>query len=797
MPKGPQPFQRAQQTKPFRILQINLNRCRLAQELMVQSAWEMAVDAVIISEPYRQLPEWENDGVGDASIWVTGFSGRFPGVTRNIRTAGIVVADVDETVIVSCYCSPNRRTDFTAYIDEVEEILKEVKIPGKGLILAGDFNAKATVWGGKETDKRGNLLVGLLARQGLDPVRLKGGFTFIRNGGRSLIDVMATDRVSAKRHHRSTVLPTPTESDHCYVLHNFCGRANRPRARHWAPYDVGEVIPEEISMRFQALWEDRLRLGAEAMDPDWSGLLTPVAEELQLALERTTAEVLRKKRTPRGAKRPNQWWSSEISTNRGKMHKARRSFQRARKKGARVGPIVIEEMRTRYKESKKSLQISIWRAKEGSWADLISMVDGDPWGKPFKAVMAKLKGRTPRRAMTVERATMIAEGLFVTTPEEVGGGGYPDRTTTVSAWAPHKVIEKVTPELIMEATRKLKTKKAPGMDMVPAEVVAIVCRDYQELLREAIIDTLRRGAIPPVWRLTRVVLLPKQGKDPANCRAYRPISVLPALSKIWEYAVKALLELELGPDPFHTQQYGFRRGSGTVDATLEVRRFVDNCRSKNRTCALVALDVKNAFNELRWSRIHMELEARGVSLTLRRIVWDYLRDRRLAIHADDGVANLRVTAGVPQGSVLGPFLWNLVYDGILKRVNALDNTEAIPYADDLAVLFTARDVDRLPTLLRRAMEIIRVWFKITGLDIAAEKTEIIFLRGNKAGRIKELEVLGTTVPLGRKLKYLGVVLDNAGNFRPHLEEVMERADKVVAALGSLQPNTRGPSRQSR
>ena len=57
----------------FQILQINLNRCKLAQNLMVHNAFLLGVDLVVISEPYRMLPEWIGDATGDTAIWVTGF----------------------------------------------------------------------------------------------------------------------------------------------------------------------------------------------------------------------------------------------------------------------------------------------------------------------------------------------------------------------------------------------------------------------------------------------------------------------------------------------------------------------------------------------------------------------------------------------------------------------------------------------------------------------------------------------------------------------------------------------------
>ena len=596
--------------KPFKVLQINLNRCRLAQDIMIQNAWEMEVDIVVISEPYKQLPEWDNDGTGDASLWVTGFNGRFASVAKKLRAGGIVAAEIENTVIISCYCSPNRKVDFPKYLDELEDILKEAWAPGKRTIVTGDLNAEAVVWEGGKTDRRGLLCMGLLGRQGLVPIRPKGKYSFIRNGGTSMIDIMAIDRCTAAVHMRSTILPHPTESDHRYVLHTFSGVRPRTVGPAWIPYDIGSLDPERVC-------EECNREMVGTLGGNQEGDMEPPALKVQKALERVTKKVLLKKKVPRGTKRPNPWWTPEIASARKAMHTARRTHQRKRKK--KRNEVEVTEARCAYAKAKRQLQITIWRAKEVGWSEMVDMVDSDPWGKPYKAVMARVKGRQPRKALSVTRAREIAEELFVTTPEE-------KRRTyagSLRRWVQTRdlgIREKVTLDLVRDSIARIKPGKAPGLDQIPAEVVAIVGKNNQGDLRELIWDTIERGEIPATWKKARVVLIPKPGKDPREKGAYRPISVLPALSKVWEYAIKDLLEGELGLDPFHGRQFGFRRGSGTVDACMEVINFADRCRAKDRMCALIAIDVKNAFNAIRWPVILEELERRGILNALLKVM---------------------------------------------------------------------------------------------------------------------------------------------------------------------------------
>lgn len=138
-----------------------------------------------------------------------------------------------------------------------------------------------------------------------------------------------------------------------------------------------------------------------------------------------------------------------------------------------------------------------------------------------------------------------------------------------------------------------------------------------------------------------------------------------------------------------------------------------------------------------------------------------------------------------------------MYDEVLKALNTHRSMKAIAYADDLALLFSAPDAGQFEATLTRAMGALDRWFNRTGLRIAVVKTEAILLTGRRVQKIVDFQILGSKVTSSAEVGYLGVVLDNRQSFRPHLEKVTLRAEKVVGALSSLLPNTRGPSQHSR
>ena len=167
------------------------------------------------------------------------------------------------------------------------------------------------------------------------------------------------------------------------------------------------------------------------------------------------------------------------------------------------------------------------------------------------------------------------------------------------------------------------------------------------------------------------------------------------------------------------------------------------------------------------------------------------------MHSYEGTVVRNIYAGVPQGSVLGPFMWNAVHDGLLAELDMGGAGRAIAYADDLALLFSGRDLPQVRLQMASELPRIGAWFRKTGLSLAAEKTEAILLTGHRVEKTVCLPILNATVTTAARVRYLGVIFDCLRNYRAHLGEVASRADRVSRALSAILPNTRGPSVHAR
>jgi hypothetical protein len=101
---------------------------------------------------------------------------------------------------------------------------------------------------------------------------------------------------------------------------------------------------------------------------------------------------------------------------------------------------------------------------------------------------------------------------------------------------------------------------------------------------------------------------------------------------------------------------------------------------------IMAINIKNAFNTLRWETIIKKVVERKFPSKIVKLLRDYLRNRVIVISAKKGEVKREIYAGVPQGSVIGSLLWNLVYDGLINKFDNLTNVKVVAFADDLAIL---------------------------------------------------------------------------------------------------------------
>ncbi|CAB0034816.1 unnamed protein product [Trichogramma brassicae] len=147
-------------------------------------------------------------------------------------------------------------------------------------------------------------------------------------------------------------------------------------------------------------------------------------------------------------------------------------------------------------------------------------------------------------------------------------------------------------------------------------------------------------------------------------------------------------------------------------------------RGTKENCAIITLDVRNAFNSSWLNEILIALGQMKVPAYLLRIVASYSCDKVLEFTTDDGAEIYDVTAGVPQGSVLGPILWNVMYDRIL-RLKLSEPANIVGFADDIAVTVVAKHLDLVQIYSNETRRLVRAALTNLGLQTADQKTEVV------------------------------------------------------------------------
>ena len=349
----------------------------------------------------------------------------------------------------------------------------------------------------------------------------------------------------------------------------------------------------------------------------------------------------------------------------------------------------------------------------------------------------------------------------------------------------------VTPSEICRYLKKLQRNKSSGIDELPPNLLKDTAEEISKPLAFIINKSLSIGTVPNLWKTSKVTPLHKSDSK-SDFNNYRPISVLPCLSKILERIVHRQISGYLEKHCLlRDSQFGFRpRRSTELACTLlldDIRKNMDN----GLLTGAIFLDLSKAFDTVSHSFLLSKLPSYGIIGNELSWFESYLFNRKQHVLYDGCLSNeFPVYRGVPQGSILGPTLFLLHLDDIDR---CLCHCKIVKYADDTVIYATEKDSEPIQKKLN--VDISKVYNWLTSNDLSLNlkngKTETTIF--GTSPRIKkttplDIKINGTRLNQTTSYKYLGVHLDSTLALNEIFKSKYKKLSSRLRLLSKLRPN---------
>ena len=291
----------------------------------------------------------------------------------------------------------------------------------------------------------------------------------------------------------------------------------------------------------------------------------------------------------------------------------------------------------------------------------------------------------------------------------------------------------------------------------------------------------------------------------ADPSSFRPLGMIDSTGKLFKRLILNRIEnvcQEEDNEGISAAQFGFRKGLSTHHALKKVEERVSEALhelpSPGGFCAIIALDVKNAFNSATWECIYQSLaQEKKMPQYLLRIMDSYLKDRNQTIVTEEGTIATDLSARVLQGSIKGPFLWTCMYDGLL-RMKLPNGASLLGFADDLVLLVVAEKAWLVEIIADEALDLIAEWLISRYLQLTnvrrntVRKCEAILVTRRRKYEAPRFEINREAIPLKQEIKYLVVWLDSKWSFKHHVKQAATKASITCTSLMRLMPNVGRP-----
>ena len=354
--------------------------------------------------------------------------------------------------------------------------------------------------------------------------------------------------------------------------------------------------------------------------------------------------------------------------------------------------------------------------------------------------------------------------------------------------APNFKFHAVSEKMVTDTIGNLKPKPSCGVDRVSNKLLKLTSGYLAKPLTMIINQSFETGIFPNRLKLARVLPIYKKNEE-FLLENYRPVSVLPSISKVFERIMyNQLYDYFTDQKLFFNSQYGFRSNHSTELAALELLDRIVVKMDQNDIPLNIYLDLSKAFDTLNHEILIYKLKHYGILGNSLKLLVSYLTNRKQYVEFGESKSDYRnISTGVPQGSILGP-LFFIIY--LNDLINATNMFYPVIYADDTALSTTLNSFnginDNSEEEINKELNIVNDWFKLNKLSLNPNKTKaMLFSTTNRTVRPICLKIEDSVIDFVEKFNYLGIVLDNHLSWKAHTDMLSQKLAKTIGIMCKL------------
>lgn len=343
---------------------------------------------------------------------------------------------------------------------------------------------------------------------------------------------------------------------------------------------------------------------------------------------------------------------------------------------------------------------------------------------------------------------------------------------------------------VIKVIKGLKNTNAVGYDEISTLVLKDCALPLSKPLAHLVNLSFEQGVFPGVLKKTVIKPIHKRGSK-ERLSQYRPVALIPVISKILEKLMLIRLRSFISKcNILDKNQYGFIPNSNTTLAVFNLMRNVVHAMDRSTLIAALFMDLKSAFDFVSHETLLNKLSVYGVRGTVNKWIQTYLSDREqctticslspetkiVKAHQSDYRVN---SYGVPQGSILGPFLFILYLNDMPRSID----DKMTLYADDSVVMIQSQTVTTYEEKINEDLAKIGEWLKSNNLILNADKTKFIQFHHYQAKPpLLHIEYDGKKIEQISSTSFLGIIVDEHINWKQHCETLCSKINRYIYVL---------------